>query len=359
MGLWRKSRRTKRAARHRLSLRKRIVFTLLANLLVLVAVAGIGEIVCRLFAPQDRYGSLPSGMMEMLRFSDDVYLGWELKPGVLDHNSTGLRGAEVAREKPAHVRRIAILGDSVTYGLHTTAVEAYPSVLRSRLDETGIGPVEVLNFGVPGYNTFQEYTLLQTRALRFDPDLVVMTFTADDVETSPVIINVDGEMCLLRNHFEGIGLLNNSAHWSVFRASHFYRFLYKQMVVATAARGAEFDAVYVRPDVQWENVLRTAELCRREQTPLLLVLSPFLLPPEGDVDRAEFERYQEAMDQIRRLARESGIELLDLGPLYAEHTGEMKVHPPDDHEHLNAEGHRLVAEALLEKVLTMHKNSQW
>jgi len=225
----------------------------------------------------------------------------------------------------------------------------------------------VLNFGTPGYSTFQSYTLLQTRAMRYEPDLVVLTFAPDDVETSPVVINVDGRMCLFRNQLEGVGLLNNSVHWAVFRRSHFYRLLYRGAVLARTPSKARFNDVYVHPEVAWQNVRRFDALCRSEQTAFLLVLSPWLRPhfrpdkdadpraceaPEMLLDADVMQRYDQALDEIRRFARESNVEFLDLGPLYEEHAGKMKLRPID-HEHLGPEGHRLVAEALCKKVLSM------
>jgi lysophospholipase L1-like esterase len=349
-----------RSRRRRLPAWKRILFITVSNLLALSLLAAIGELACRLLAPQVDYGTLPDWTLKMLRFSDDMFLGWELRPGEHDHNSLGIRGPEATREKPEGLWRIAIIGDSVTYGLHVEADEAYPSVLEAKLNEAGIGPVEVLNFGVPGYNTFQEYTLLRTRVLQFDPDLVIMTFTADDVETTPVIINVGGNMCLFRNHFEGVGLLNNSIHWAVFRSSHLYRFLYKHAALAFAAPEAGFEVGNVQPEVQWANVRRAAELCRERDTAFLLVLSPWLLPycppPKesvpGVLSPDQFRRYAQAFDQVRELATGSGLPWLDLGPLYAEHVGTLKLKPVD-HEHLNPLGHTLVAERLLEKLLSM------
>jgi len=175
------------------------------------------------------------------------------------------------------------------------------------------------------------------------------------VETSPVVIEVGGQPCLFRNQFEDVGLLNNSFHWGLFRRSHFYRLLYKGAVLAFATRGADFEAVYVRPEVTWQNVLAAAEVCRQHETPLLLVLSPYLLPHPADLDaegRREIEQYEAAFDNIRKLSAESSIDVLDLGPLYAEQAGRMKVRP-DDQEHLSVEGHALVAEALAEKVRAM------
>ena len=348
-------------------LRKRIAFILVANLAALGAIALIGEVVCRLFSPQADYQAVSDADDSLLRFADDLYLGFQLRADVADHNSAGFRGRHYNQTKPDSVWRIVAIGDSVTYGLGVEASEAFPGLLEARLNQTADESVEVLNFGPPGYNTFQASTLLQTRAIQYEPDLVVLTFTPDDVETSPVIIDVDGQMCLFRNQLEGVGLFNNSVHWAVFRRSHFYRLLYKGATLASRPSGTDFNDVYVQPEVAWENVRRVDALCRREQTAFLLVLSPWLRPhfrpaddanpddleaPEMLLDLEVMQRYEQAFDEIRRFARQSDVDFLDLGPLYEEQGGKMKLMPMD-HEHLGPLGNRLVAEALCEKVLSM------
>lgn len=334
----------------KLSLQKRVAFILLANLIAFCVLALLGEVGCRMFTPQVKYGTLPDWMLgDMLRFSADIYLGWELQPDRLDHNSAGTRGGEVAREKAQGVRRIAMIGDSVTYGLGVQAEEAFPSLLESKLRHPGRGPVEVLNFGVPGYSTFQEYTQLKNRGLSFSPDLVVMTFTPDDVETSPVIINVGGKQALFRNQFERSGLFNNPAHWALFRNSHFYRLLYKSAALACVGREQNFDSVFVQPEVGWKNVCRTNELCKEHGVEFLLVISPYLLPYVTEEDREEMQRYEKTLDRIREFVARDGLALLDLGPLYDRHVGRLKL-KPEDYEHLNPAGHELVAEALFERI---------
>ncbi len=356
-----------------LSLRKKIAFTFLANFCVLGLLAGLGELACRVFSPQTQYESMQELAMPLHRFSDDMYMGFELREGVAGHNSAGFRGPEVSRQKPAGTWRIAVIGDSVTYGLGVPQEQTFCAGLQSRLRAAGSGPVEVLNFGVPAYSSFQEYRLLRSRVLDFQPDLVVWVFSSDDTETSPILLNIGGRMCLFRNQFEGIGLFNNPVHWTVFRHSHLYRFLYRQAVLAFAAPRGRFDDVYRQPDVAWRNVLRAASLCRERGVAFLLVLSPMLEPfyyptdpsdpgllaaPEMLMEPAEAQATGEAFDRIRLLARRSPLprhshlETVDLGTLYHKEGAKMKLQATD-HEHLGPVGHRLVAELLAEKVLAL------
>jgi hypothetical protein len=374
----------------RLSLGKRLLFTAVAASAILALLAAAGEIVCRVLTPKT--GGTVMGEMTLHRYSDDPYLGFELRPGVRDHNAAGYRGREAPLAKPPGTWRVAVIGDSVAYGLGVTAEQTFSALLEGRLNAGGLSQfsatmaarrcpengtvpfahardasrAEVLNFGVPAYSTFQEYTLLKRQVLAYAPDLVIMVFSSDDTETSPVVLPIDGQMCLFRNQFEGFSPLNNRLHWGLVRHSYLYRFLYQRAALAFAS-GGRFGDVDYQPDVAWRNVLRCAELCRTQGIQFLLVISPLLKPhyhPTDPCDPAlakagelllepeEVERIEAGLDRIRQLAAESHLGVLDLGPLYDKHGAAMKCLPLD-HEHLGVEGHRIVAEAIGERLKGM------
>ncbi|MBM3976459.1 MAG: hypothetical protein FJ299_05660 [Planctomycetes bacterium] len=96
-------------------------------------------------------------------------------------NALGFRDREYAHEKPAGVRRVVLLGDSVTYGTGVDLKDSLPKQLERELREVCAGQtVEVLNFGVYAYNTRQEVALLEHRALAFAPDVVLLVATVTD-----------------------------------------------------------------------------------------------------------------------------------------------------------------------------------
>ncbi len=110
----------------------------------------------------------------------------ELKPGFSDRtaagrlsiNSSGFRGPERAPAKPRNVRRISLLGDSVPEGANSIADE---DTLDRQLESLyPPGSVEVLNFGVAGYNTLAAIETLKEQAPRFQPDVVVLVFVVND-----------------------------------------------------------------------------------------------------------------------------------------------------------------------------------
>lgn len=83
-----------------------------------------------------------------------------------------MRDKEYTVSKPPLKQRIVVMGDSFTAGLGVKDQEVFTEVM-----EAGLAPnVEVLNFGVNGYGPTQELLLLETKAIKYDPDLVVLVF---------------------------------------------------------------------------------------------------------------------------------------------------------------------------------------
>jgi lysophospholipase L1-like esterase len=125
---------------------------------------------------------------ETVRHSDDPLLRFELRPrGVARAevgyriNALGLRGPETTVDKPAGVKRVAVLGDSIAFGYWVDEKDAFPRQLEAMLGRGG-ARVEVLDFGVPGYNIDQEIEGLRSKALAFSPDVVVVAFCLNDLE---------------------------------------------------------------------------------------------------------------------------------------------------------------------------------
>jgi len=103
--------------------------------------------------------------------------GW---PPWEDYNSDGLRDREHAVAKPAGVRRIACVGDSVTLGYGIRPQEAWPQVLEDLLDARG-QPAEVFNVAFGGWSTRQELIAYRRLARKYRPDQVLLGICLNDV----------------------------------------------------------------------------------------------------------------------------------------------------------------------------------
>lgn len=97
-------------------------------------------------------------------------------------NSLGYRGAEWELAKPAGTLRLVLLGDSHAFGLGVPSAQTVGELLRERLEKRLRTRVEVLNFGVNGYNTLQERAVLESKALRYAPDVVLLLPCNNDAD---------------------------------------------------------------------------------------------------------------------------------------------------------------------------------
>jgi hypothetical protein len=120
------------------------------------------------------------------RVPHPVY-GWVLKPGIHYHyrlpkdvvsvayNSRGFRDTEHAYARPAATQRIVVLGDSFMEAYSVELEEAFHKQLEAALGSRGRS-VEVINLGVGGYGTLQEYLMFMHEGRRYEPDYVLLAF---------------------------------------------------------------------------------------------------------------------------------------------------------------------------------------
>jgi lysophospholipase L1-like esterase len=97
-------------------------------------------------------------------------------------NAEGFRDRPRARPKPAGVYRVIVLGDSIAFGYGVSSEDAFPARLERGLARAGPTPrIEVLNFGVNGYNPYNEAALVEQLAPVYGPDLVLVQFCVNDL----------------------------------------------------------------------------------------------------------------------------------------------------------------------------------
>lgn len=84
-------------------------------------------------------------------------------------------------EKSDKVFRIMVLGDSVTFGTDARFNETWPYLFQKRLEEWDPDTIwQVWNMGTPGYNTYQELTVLEETGPSYKPDLVIIGYFEND-----------------------------------------------------------------------------------------------------------------------------------------------------------------------------------
>ena len=96
-------------------------------------------------------------------------------------NADGFRGPLVPRERRADIPRVAVLGDSFTFGTGVHEHETLPAQLEPELEaRLGGRDIEVMNWGVEAYQTRQEVAYLEWRWPEWRPDVVVLCMYVND-----------------------------------------------------------------------------------------------------------------------------------------------------------------------------------
>jgi len=151
--------------------------TLGIHVAIWIATLGIIELALRAFDPR----VLREGQSERtIAYRHDPELGWAPVPSSeftvtaerpirAKHNSLGLRDIELA---PSGKPRILLVGDSFVWGNDVEADERFTDLLRKALPN-----YDIVNAGVSGYGTDQQFLWLKRLWDRVEPAVVVLMFT--------------------------------------------------------------------------------------------------------------------------------------------------------------------------------------
>lgn len=324
-----------------------------AYLVITLFVAGImAEIYLRLFrdvnfrAPPS--SSLIDGAQELAHQRSSVPgLAYELAPNLskklegipIQTNSQGMRDEEPISEKDGKVVRIAVLGDSYTFGLGVLGEETYPSVLEERL-YNHFAPksirIDVLNFAVIGYATSDEVLVYEHKIPPWDPKLVIIGYCLNDPEIEPIQP--------LHNFFM------ETKWWQ-------YSYLMRALALARYnlrkkwyGKGDYIISLHNHPE-KWrsveEGLAKIGRLAKIHKLPTVLVIIPEL----SSLDKQPYP-YLEIHRRVANQAKKNGLMVLDLYPTFApQRPKDVTISDTDCHP--NPLGHRIIAEALEKKILEL------
>jgi len=193
--------------------RRTIVLATTTNLCALGCLAVVGEAAIRLGAIPSSQGVSFAGVrlvpqdwrataewnrevihrspVNISYFVEDSLLGWTVGPsraskdGLYFSSREGLRSitAGVALAERQNLPRVALVGDSYTFGLEVRYEESWGSQLEARLST----PVQVLNFGVDGYGVDQAYLRYHRDVRPWHPDMVILAFINHDLYRTMVV----------------------------------------------------------------------------------------------------------------------------------------------------------------------------
>ena len=262
----------------------------------------------------------------------------ELVPGTsiifhgarLTVNSAGLRDRDHAPAPAPGTLRVAVLGQSYIMGSGVADDETFDTHLEARLTREwaptrGLERVEVLNFGMPSFSAQQQRAALDLGLVqRFAPDVVV-------------IVGHRSEFRLLTQYAqefkraEGVGTLSVDIDTALTREG-------------------------VTPDMPREEALkrmaaRTPDLLRGVYRDIVSRIEASGAIPVFAHIPTPMERQEGDVPELLRIAADAGFAtVLDLTSVYAGSDERTLIVAPWD-RHPNAQGHRLIAQALHDALL--------
>jgi lysophospholipase L1-like esterase len=299
-----------------------------------------------------------SAPREDLLFQYDPVLLWRQRPDAVSRppgsafenrtNALGLRDDPFPPEGGAGFS-VLCLGDSATWGDGVPAHLTYANVLEELLARRD-PRAAVLNAGVPGYSSVQSLGLERELLARFDFDLVVISLYHADMFLARL-----PDAAYLRTGVGGatLGALSRSVAFRWARA----------LTVADAREGvAGWEGwgrrVPAHPD--FERQLDAMVSAARADGAEVVLMAHFPLfldgdhpPPPGPLPPAELAafmvRLAEGEPEYRRaiaeVARARDVAFVDMAEVVSRDGRRAELY--SDHVHPNAEGHRLIAEALV------------
>jgi lysophospholipase L1-like esterase len=291
-----------------------------------------------------RVSEIPGVRFEMVPNITTVTPGFK---GLVRINNLGFRGEDVSVEKSPGTYRIAILGDSITFGRYLGENSVYPRLLEANMNSSGNYPlpVEVINASFSGRDTWEELALLEHRILPLHPDLVVLEICLNDHVRFPP-----------PEKGTAVGAFGDQAWWQYSSFLHYldkrvegfgqYHLKALKRLGLYHATGKEFlrdfyidQREILNIETNWEEwskaLLGVRDLARGNGVDILFVLFPLTYHfKEGVVETAPL---------LSSLARDHDIPFIDmLGPF--SEAGGGRVYR--DRLHPNSKGHRIVADEL-------------
>jgi len=259
------------------------------------------------------------------------------------HNELGFREGDVSSFKSPEAYRIAIIGDSFTYGQGILAEERFSNLLQRELDQS-TGHYEVLNFGRPGAETDDHLRILNEIVLGLSPDFLLLQWFVNDVEvsesgraTSIRLIPSDFVRSWLHTHSAVYYLVNSQ--WNSLQGALGLTETYIDNMTRRFTDPNSEESLAASAAVE-----QLIERLREQNIAPGIVLFPMMFDVHGDVDGYPLGFL---MDRVLVFCDQQGVPCLDLRPVFA-----AELSTPDlwanrlDH-HPGAEANKLASKAIL------------
>ncbi len=211
-------------------------------------------------------------------------------------NSLGFRGSEFAPRKPKDVFRIVALGENATFGFHVPDSSTYPARLQQFYGRLpGDVQVEVINAGLPYYNTASTRALLESELGGYEPDVLTLAGPYNDAGRSQSLTPAFRTLVWWQQH----SILNLLLKQTVLPDKQAYR-LWNRLRRARLERidRATLEDRAIRAAAPYRaNVEAIAHFAQARGIPLVLIRQPMTA---HNRDPGQFASYADEVREVQR-----------------------------------------------------------
>jgi len=254
-----------------------------------------------------------------------TYFGVEVET-----NDLGMRDRPIELKKEGEIR-VLTLGDSVTFGVGVKEPETFPRRLEANLNGNSNGVVRIINAGVGGYNTQQEWGFLSLKGEDIAPDIVVLLYVYNDFEVNKGPYDPRNWMSI-----------ENKSPPQVISVLLGRIWLYRLMTFTLNYSGRTgADITGLQESEGWQESMdslgKIADWCARQEIPFVVFVYRM---HETPLTRACYE-------SVKDVGLSEGFPVLDTLPWFASKDFRAITNSVVD-PHPNAEGHSLLAKGILQ-----------
>ena len=262
-------------------------------------------------------------------------------------NSLGFREREISKQKPTGVYRIAVVGDSLTYGQGIAEQDRFSRMIERRLNGGKIN-YQVYNFGIPGAETIDHIGFLDD-VFEIDPDFILLQWYSNDVEGHDKSARPVSYRLIPSDYLSGILL-------RIFAVVYLVNGQWKALQSQFGLVSSYVDSMNVRfSDIKSENSQRSIRelnefitFVKDKNIPLGIVMFPNCFHAEGGVEKFPFDFL---FDRVIDTCHKNDIQCIDTRPEFAKaNLKELWVNRFDQHPSVLA--NKIAADRIFQTYIT-------
>tara|TARA_Y100000310_G_scaffold330908_1_gene403488 strand:+ start:3425 stop:4636 length:1212 start_codon:yes stop_codon:yes gene_type:complete len=246
-------------------------------------------------------------------------------------------------QKPKDTIRIAAIGDSYSFGSGIKDVtNTYPKLLESSLNNQFPDKnYQVLNFGIPGKDTEAELDILEQKALKYDPDIVLIGYVLNDFKNVDPKITQKAHLTII----PGIGFWLRNFFYSY----SFFEIKANGLLENLKLKPSKNQILLMQIDSEknrdYNEALfaRLKRISKENDFQVVIAIFPAMF---------EFDNYQfsDVHNFVKQQSQQNDFLYMDLLDVYKqEPIPELVVNAYDPHP--NEKGHRIAKNYILENLI--------